>query len=242
MNYQYSIVTLSLLIIFSMNAQTQPLGKHMISAGASVGFLQRETNFSYQYSPFEFLSDQEKPKTKQIFFGVEYGTTKLKENYFENSSTFFRSTQQTFADGNHYSLLITKITRKPLTNKKRPVSYRYTSLKFTLHKFGKVRSYEYDDRYSDDPHVTITDAGCKSFDIEMRWGKHLILNNSNHLRIEFYSGIRSGSTYGTRNWQWMDHSKGKIVKEVHPFGRNLNPFILGLSINYQVNFGRKATH
>ena len=245
LKYKSSIATLVLFLIFSIDAQTQPLGKHMLSAGVSVGLLQKETNFSYQYSPLEFLSGQEKKKFNQIFFGFEAGTTKLKEHYFENSSSFFRSTDQTYANGNHYSLLITKIAHKPIRNKNRSFSYKYASLKFTLHNFRKVRSYEYDTYDEDDgldsdePDVTITEAGCKSFDIEIRLGKHLKLNNSNHLRFEFYTGIRIGSTYGTRNWEWWDNGKGKMVKEVHRFERNLNPFILGLGLSYQVNFGRK---
>lgn len=240
-----SIITLGLLIFLSINARTQPLGKHMLNAGASVGFLQKETNFSYQYSPLEFLGGEDKNVLNQVFFGIEAGKTKLKERYFESSSSLFPLANQTYANGNHYSLLITKIAHKPSTNKNKPASYKYLSLKFTLHKFRNVRSYEYDtyneddDLDSDEPDVTITDAGCKSFDIEMRFGKHLRLNQSNHLRFEFYTGIRFGSTYGTRNWEWMDHSKGKMVKEIHRFERNLNPFILGLSLSYQVNLGRK---
>jgi len=74
-----------------------------------------------------------------------------------------------------------------------------------VHRFESVMSYEYDlnnendDLDSDEPNVTITNAGCKSIDFEMRFGKHIPFNSHNLLRFEFYAGLRFGQTYGTRN-------------------------------------------
>lgn len=203
-NLKLQILFSGLLTLVSITVSGQYLRNHMITGQVNKGFLQFETNFSYQYSFARFTQFENKNRTNQLFAGIEVGTTKLKEGT-NDFSPFFVNSFSMKAEGNHFSFLLTNVVTKPKSNNKKGFRYNYYSLKFTHQRFALVSAYEWDtyheddDLDSDDPDVIITHEKCNAFNLELHLGKHIELNSHNFLKFEFYGGLRFGHVTGYRN-------------------------------------------
>lgn len=219
--------------------------KNMFLISRDDGCLQQKVNISYQYSPFRIKTNTDGNKYRLWFIGLEMGRNRLQNRvitYFTQGSFYM------YAEGVHIGFLATKVISKQLKRKNK-FSNTSTTFKVSFNHFNTVKSYPSYDTYVEEYNFFppekkwITDDKTKSVDFEIHFTELLKINSYNFLKLTLYTGIRVGNTSGNEHkiaYKYYPNTTiGTPYEIVEKYRYPINPIILGLSLGYQINLGRK---
>lgn len=246
--YKLQILFSGLLTLFSISLNAQCLRKNMILISLDAGYLHQKVNISSQYSPFKIKTNTDGNKHSQWFFGLEIGRNRLQNQV---STYFNQGSFKMQAEGVHLAFMATKVITKNLKRKENKFSYTSTTFKVSFNHFNNVKSHPWHDTYYEEydyktpEKAWITNAKTRAVDFELHFSEHIRFNSYNFLKLTIYTGIRIGSTSGTEHrmtydWDYQTVTQKWFSSEKN-YTKNINPIILGLSLGYQINLGRKPS-
>jgi hypothetical protein len=226
--YKLQIIFLGILILFSVNSNSQALRKSMITAQVSGGGLQQKVDLGFHYSICKFYFDSAIRK-HQLFLGMGIGSTDFQAKGLDMFDPDFIM----IANGAHLGFTLTKFSTTSKMSKKK--KYRSVSVKYSINRFYNVNShfnnYDKGGNYYDSD--SVYNAKCNSSDLELNINRLIKINPNNFFQFGWYVGLRFGKTSGIR------YSHGKFDPNSKGFSMPLKPLIFGFSFAYQVNFGNR---
>lgn len=208
-------------IILSVSVSGQYLKPNSITLEPNAGFKQQQVNLFYRHSIGKFQSDSFTKRNNQIFLGVGVGSINFRYN-------------NSLSKGSQLNFSFTNVMIRTNEKEENEIGYRYIGIKVGINRFNEMKIREYDDYVNYTGHIFLTDRQIKSTDIELNMGRLVKLNSQNFIKVGCYIGARIANYYYTETTQKNMNTTSKNIVIY-----NIAPFILGVSLGYQINFGNK---